>query len=430
MALSGGMDSTVLVHALAGPDAPAAAPPLRAIHVNHGLHVEAARWAEHCQALCDELAVPLTILNVSVATGHAGGLEAAARAARYSALGECLQPGECLVTAHHQEDQLETILLRLMRGTGIDGLAGIAPRRRFAAGWLQRPLLDIPQSELVAYATRHRLEWVDDPSNANEQADRNFLRLRVVPLLRQRWPGMAATATRTARIARETSTLLADLAAFDAQQAVSGDVIDLRSFRTLGRSRQLNLVRHLIRERGLPMPSEVQLRQGAEQLLSAGSDKLPVMRWDAGQLRRYRDCLYLLNADPEQAARELPAEYVWQAAGEPLELGSLRGRLRLEPVAGGGISLPATSLHVRFRSGGERIRGAGHAHHARLKKLFQGWGVLPWMRAHVPLIYAGRRLVCVADLMTAADAAVEGDEPGFRIRWDRHAQHRAPDDRN
>ena len=203
IALSGGIDSTALLHALSAlcrryPDNR-----LRAMHVNHGLQAAAAAWSSQCEQRCAALAVPLTILTVHVPESGGQGLEAAAREARYAALHDALSPGELLLTAHHRDDQVETLLLRLLRGAGPQGLASISSRRPFGPGTLLRPLLDIGRDEIEAYAHGAGLDWIEDPANADEQFDRNFVRHRVVPLLRERWPGLGETLPRAARLSGE-----------------------------------------------------------------------------------------------------------------------------------------------------------------------------------------------------------------------------------
>lgn len=424
VALSGGMDSSVLLHALAASNEDLARPPLRAVHVNHGLHPDASRWALHCQAFCDKLGVPLTSLTEAVPRGGGRGLEAAARAARYAAFAAQLRTSECLLTAHHEDDQLETLLLRLLRGTGVDGLGGIVARRQFADGWLQRPLLMVPKAAIVDYANHNLLGWLADPSNEDVQLDRNYLRCRVVPLLRARWPAVATTAARTARLARDAAAVLDELAAADAAAVLVNDVLELPPFRSLSAIRQRHALRHALKRGGFEMPSDAQLTVGIQQLLSAAADRQPVMRWPGGQVRRYRECLYLLSTDPDRELRDLPTEVEWHATDRPLELGSLRGNLRLERVDDGGFRLPEHPLRVGFRIGGERIRGLGRRHHVSLKKLFQERGVLPWMRGHIPLVYAGERLVSVADLLAAGEFAAGPAEPGYRIVWEGHAPYR------
>ena len=187
VALSGGVDSVVLLGALSASRSKKTR--LRAVHVRHGLHSNADVWSKHCSVLAKRLGVPLTILRVKVDAGRGESVEAAARDARYRALSGTLRDGEVLLTAHHEDDQLETVLLQLMRGAGIAGLAAMAEVAEFGRGTLVRPLLTRPRAELEAWAKANDLAWIEDDTNANEQFDRNYLRRQVLPLIRKRWPG-------------------------------------------------------------------------------------------------------------------------------------------------------------------------------------------------------------------------------------------------
>ncbi len=423
VAFSGGRDSTVLLHALASLRQPAAFR-LRALHVNHGLQPDADHWEEHCADVARRLDVPCGLLRVTVRE-RGGGLEAAAREARYAALQAELQPGEWLLTAHHADDQLETVLLHLLRGSGVSGLAGIPRVAPFGAGQLCRPLLAVPGQGLAAYA-RSELEpggitWLTDPMNAHPAYDRGFLRHSVTPLIRRRFPAAAGAAARSAALAAEAAGLLADLARADAATVASGDRLLLAPLRQLDPARQRNLLRYLARERGWAIPPERRLRAGLSQLLDAGTGKQPVLGWAGHEIRRFRGCLYLLDtAVPAGAAG---ADPVVSWSGGPLPLGGVRGRLALRAGAGAGLApaLLSDGLEVAFRSGGERVRAGADRHHRTLKFLFQSRAIVPWMRCHVPLIFAGGRLAAVADLWTADWAAAAPEEVGHEVVWSGHA---------
>ena len=207
VALSGGLDSVVVLHVLA--DMPAArARGLRAVHVHHGLHPDADAWQRLCETICSALQVSLRSVNVDVPRDGGEGLEAAARHARRAVFAEELGVGEVLVLAHHRDDQAETFLMRALRGSGVDGLGAMQPWRAFANGWLWRPLLGHPRSDLQAYAQAHGLRWIEDPSNADARFDRNFLRQRVLPLLRERWPQADASFARSANLCADAAGLL------------------------------------------------------------------------------------------------------------------------------------------------------------------------------------------------------------------------------
>jgi len=419
VALSGGLDSTVLLHALVA----LGAAPLRAAYVDHGLHPDAARWGEHCARLCADLGVPLTRHAVTVDPTAGEGPEGAARRARYAALGAGLRSGECLVTAHHRDDQAETVLLHLLRGSGVAGLAGVPVAAPLAGGTLLRPLLHVARAELVAYAHAAGLDWVEDPSNDDRRLDRNFVRHEVLPLLLSRWPGARATLARTGRLCAEAAGLLADLAAADARRARRGGRVQVAAVAALPPARQRNLLRFLCREAVGSVPGEARLQAGLEALLAAGPDRLPVLAWPGGEVRRHRGTLHVMAPPPAPPAGGLALR---PAGGAVLDLGA-GGRLRLV-AARGTARQPALApertgaapLEVRFRTGGERLRPAGDAHTRELKKLLQDRDVVPWMRGRIPLLYAGGALAAVAGLWVAEEFAAPAGERGLRVRWDGH----------
>lgn len=423
VAFSGGRDSTVLLHALAGVQDQAGFR-LRALHVNHGLQTEATRWEEHCLAVAGGLRVPCGVLQVEPRNDGCG-MESAAREARYAALKSELAPGEWLLTAHHADDQLETVLLHLLRGSGVTGLAGIPRQAIFGPGTLSRPLLAVPGEALAAYADRELrprgITWLMDPMNADPAYDRAYLRQAIAPALRQRFPAAAVAAARSAELAAEATGLLTDLARVDAADVVAGDHLRLAPFSALSQARQRNLLRHVARQRGWAIPPERRLRAGLSQLLSAGPGKQPVLRWSGHEVRRFRDDLYLLDA--AVPAGGVGPDPVQPWSGGPLKLGGVRGELGL--LAGTGVGLApavvADGLTVAFRSGGERVRAGEDRHHRTLKFLFQSRGVFPWMRCHVPLVFARQQLAAVADLWTADWAAAGPAETGQQIVWSGHA---------
>jgi len=425
VAFSGGRDSTVLLHALVRLGHSAGFQ-LRAAHVNHGLQAEAGEWERHVVGVAGQLRVPLSVLRVTVQTDGGHGLEAAARAARYEALRDHLRPSDRLLTAHHAEDQLETVLLHLLRGSGVAGLAGIPRDVPFGPGRLCRPLLGVPAAALGAYAegllAAEGIGWLTDPMNADTAYDRGYLRHEVTPMLRRRFSAVARAAGRSASLAAEAAELLDDLAAADASLALSGDRLALAPFRALTPARQRNLVRYVARGRSWAVPPENRLREGLAQLLDSGSGKQPVLRWAGHEIRRFRQHLYLLDAGaPREPAVSAPLDW---AMGQTLVLGGQRGVLRLtvSPATGSGLApeIVAGGLTVCFRGGGERLRAGGDRHHRTLKYLFQARGIVPWMRSHVPLVYVGDRLAAVGDLWMA-DWAVAGPATrGLSVGWSGH----------
>jgi len=298
-----------------------------------------------------------------------------------------------------------------MRGSGPVGIAGIRVLSPFSPGHLLRPLLDLSGADIARYGVKHGLTWLEDPSNQDVGYDRNFLRHEVIPSLRRRWPAAAQVASRAARLSHEAGELLDELAAQDATGIVQGDALDLAGLRELSGSRQRNLLRRFLRERGQGVPGEAALHEGLAQLLQARVDSAPRLTWPGGELRRYRERLYLLASHPDAVAP--PASQSWDTL-QPLELGPMAGSLDWH-TAPNGLERQPAGLTVRFRRGGERLHR--HGCHVSLKNLFQAAGIVPWMRPHVPLLYAGEELLSVGDLWYADQWAQQPWAAGAQVRW-------------
>lgn len=419
VAYSGGLDSRVLLELLA--EHRAALPgPLGAVHVDHGLHPDAPRWAEHCARVCRGLDLHLVQLRVDAAANGGESPEAAARRARYGALARWLPAGHCVLTAHHRDDQAETLLVQLLRGSGPRGLAAMPLAAPLAAGTLVRPLLEVDRTILRAEAQTRGLQWIDDPSNADTDYDRNLLRHRIMPVLRARWPSAAASLARSARHCADTAELADTLGAMDmqaAQGAVPG-TLGLEALRGLAPARQRNVLRYWLRREGLAAPSTAVLARIADDLPRARGDAEPRVCWPGGEVRRYRDQLYALQGLPSV---DRSAEYSWRP-DSPLELPAAAGTLDAVPVTGSGLAarfLRPGRLRVRFRRGGEIFRPQGRAHRRPLKKLFQEAGVPPWERERVPLLYIDGELGAVAGFWVGEGFQAHGDEPGMELRWRR-----------
>ncbi len=415
IAFSGGLDSTVLAHALVRADTGI---PVIAVHIDHGLHEDSTAWAEHCEAFAQALGIEYRCRNVTVQLESGKGPEASAREARYTALHAELQHGDWLLSAHHREDQAETLLLNLVRGSGPAGIAGIGAIRRFGPGWLARPLLDTDRASLIDYARTSKLEWIEDPSNTDRRFDRNFLRHEILPRLKSRWPDIAARLQRSASHAGEAASLLADLASIDLERL--GDRperLPVDGLLVLPRGRQKNLVRYALRLCGLSTPTALQLDRILTEVLPARTDAQPLVSWPGASVRRYRNGLYLLPEILADAPAEAPI------SGGQVALGAGLGRLQFETGAPSGLApeLFERGLRVAIRKGGEEIQPLGQSHTRKLKKLLQEEGIVPWMRDRLPLIYAGDQLVAVGDLWIERAAAAE---PGVAVRWtDRPALH-------
>jgi tRNA(Ile)-lysidine synthase len=412
---SGGLDSTVLLDVLAS-DRRARARGLRAIHVHHGLHPAADAWAEHCRRACGSLGVPLRIAKVQVARDRGLGLEAAAREARHSAFAAELREGETLALAHHQDDQAETVLLRLLRASGSDGLSAMAPSRDFGPAKLWRPLLGMPRASLLSHAQVHELEWIEDPSNAETRHDRNFLRHRVLPLLEGRWPGAGAALARSAGLLAEDAALLGEEAAKRLLDARGDDPATLRTEPLLALSPawRARVLRHWLDSLGLPLPPGRAFARIDAELLGSRHDAQPELQWAGLRLQRWRG---LLHVEREQAAlaRDFDCQWSGQArlelpGGDSLELHSNSGDIVLPD----GLA----PLRVGARQGGERIRLSGRRHSHALKDCLQRAGLPPWLRRRLPLLRApDAELLAAGDAVFSARWQREVAAQGLSLRW-------------
>jgi tRNA(Ile)-lysidine synthase len=422
VAFSGGLDSTVLLAALCRVQLHV---PLRAAHVDHGLQPGSAGWSAHCASVASALNVEFVERSVAVDRATGRGLEAAARDARYGALRGLLEPGEWLLTAHHADDQLETLLLRLLRGTGVRGLRGIIGFGRCGAGWLGRPLLGFTREELRAEAAERELRWLEDPSNAETRHDRNHLRLEVLPALRSRWPAAARHAQRLAEQASDAEQLLEAQASVDARPLAEPWHVPRAVLEALEPARQRNLLRHLVRVLGHEVPSARKIEELRHALLWAHADSHARVAWLGAEGRVYRGALYFLPSLPAAS----PAGYSARLAPEAPWAGP-EGRVELV-AAPDGRGLPqswlAQDLTLRFRRGGERLRPPGRDHRHSLRGLFQERGIVPWMRERVPLVYRGSELVAIADLWHSAAADDAASEPRWRVQWTEHPPVQAPE---
>jgi tRNA(Ile)-lysidine synthase len=419
VAYSGGVDSHTLLHAMA---ALRQGLPCRvaAVHVNHGLQAGAAAWDEHCRAVCAGLGVHYVSLRVDGRAAAGESREAAARAARYAVLKAWLPPRHYLLTAQHRDDQAETLLLQLLRGGGVKGLAAMPRLAPFGGGYLLRPLLGCGRDALLDYAGANRLSWVDDPSHRDISLDRNFLRHEVLPVLRQRWPALSATLSRSARHCAEAAQILEDLARQDLNTLTDGskDTPYVPGLLHLPPQRRRNVLRHWLTRKDGTSPSEAVLARIAHDVLGSRADAEACVRWGNRELRRYRDRLYLL---PRTPAPDPHHSLVWRPE-TALELPRAGGVLSASRRTGEGVraaALEGAEVRVSWRVGGERCRPAGRRHHHALKKLFQESGIPPWERGRIPLVYIGTELAAVVDLWVCEPFSAGPDEPGFTIHWDR-----------
>jgi tRNA(Ile)-lysidine synthase len=418
VAFSAGMDSTALLAACAALRARYRWK-LRAVHVNHHLQGNAAAMAAAARAAARRLGVNCRVVDAPVAVARGGSVEAAARTRRYAALRAELRNGEWLLLAQHQDDQVEALLLQLLRGAGVAGLAAMAARN----GPILRPLLNVTRGQLADFLQRRALSWSEDPSNADERLARNFLRRRVLPLLRERWPGLGVAVSRSAALAAEAQQLLRERAAEQLQSAHDGDALSVSALRCLAEPDRRNVLRHWLERRGLPMPDQRRLREIAGPLLQARSDAQPFVQWPGGQVRRHGGLLHALVPATGLAPAAGSAQsgpLIWNWRREPVLVLPDGSRLELQDDPSGELRRSALPARVRVAFRGVDGSVGGRPGGRRLKRLLQGARIAPWQRARVPLIYAGRRLLAVGESWCALDQAAGVSARTVRrcrLRW-------------
>jgi len=293
VALSGGVDSVALLHAAREVASRHGSIRLRAAHVDHGLQPGSGEWAAACRELCGRLAVPCQVLELKLAVKKGESVEAEARRERYQALAAALEPGECLLTAHHADDQLETVLLQLFRGAGVAGLAAMPPSAPLGPGRHLRPLLQVSREALVEYATLHGLKWIEDPMNRESRFDRSYLRHEVLPAVLARWPAVARTVGRSARHCAEAQRLLESLAEIDASRFLDDEgTLAVAGLLQLPHERRVNVLRWWIVRQGLGLPSTARLESIIRDVLPARPDAHPVVAWPTGEVRRRKGRLH------------------------------------------------------------------------------------------------------------------------------------------
>ncbi|MCS6787141.1 MAG: tRNA lysidine(34) synthetase TilS [Thiobacillaceae bacterium] len=409
--LSGGVDSVVLLHALKRLEAQHGHR-LSAVHVHHGLSPRADDWAAFCVRYCQRLGVPIELARVQV-TPAGRGLEAAARVARYQVFAALSV--DFVALAHQLDDQAETVLHHLLRGSGPDGLAGMPVERALPGGRVRllRPLLSLPRAAIEAYAVREGLSWVEDDSNLDPSLTRNYLRRQVLPLVEARFPAWRETVARSARLCAEAAGLLQQLARLDAEAATTQGGLGLEALRRLDRPRARNLLRFYLRDQGAAQWSQARLEAVLDQLLGAGADNRIDIALAQGRLRVWRGRVWCVPPAPSTPAEPVP----WR--GEHL-LAFGAGCLRFEPAVGAGVSrarLMQAPVSVRLRRGGERLQPDCARPRRSLKHLWQEGGIPPWERARLPLVYAGEALVWAAGVGVDCAYQARADEPGLLIAW-------------
>ncbi|MFT6985076.1 MAG: tRNA(Ile)-lysidine synthase [Psychromonas sp.] len=396
IALSGGLDSVVLLHLFTRLRETAPNLILFAHHINHGLSKNAQHWRDFCSQLCAQLGVDFTCSTLQLTKPTRTSLEALARDKRYGCLSEKLSSQSYLVTAHHQDDQLETVLLALKRGSGNTGLQGIRYKQKLSSGYLLRPLLNYSRAQLEGYAAQFQLNWIEDESNSDQAFDRNFIRHTISPLLKARWPGIAKSVARSAAICQEQQQILDEIAQQDFATLVfyflNQQALDFEKLKKLSSGRRNNVLRFWFKENGLDYPSAAQLQAVWSDLVLAKIDALPVIQFKGYSVRRYRTHIYLLK-DTDIAAN-CSESVIWQ--GEPI-LNLADGRIALafselefkDNLSGALLVQENSTIEICFRrqlAAQLSCKPIGRTGSRSIKKLLHEYHVPPWLRDFVPFI--------------------------------------------
>lgn len=418
VAFSGGLDSTVLLHQLVTlRDTLAPQLRLRAMHVHHGLSPHADEWVAHCERLCNQWQVPLQVAYVRLAD-DGQGVEAQARAARYQALAEAVVPGEAVLTAQHLDDQCETFLLALKRGSGPAGLAGMPARLAFAGTLLLRPLLGQSRKELEDWACQHRLKWIEDESNRQDEYDRNFLRLRVLPALQQRWPHFSRSVARSAALCGEQEALLDELLAEQLAELTQADgALPIAPLANLSESRRGALMRRWLAAHKAAMPSRAALRRVWDEVALSRDDANPRLRLGEHEVRRFQGALYWVPKRAGQAATKLS----WAAPYAPLSLPAGLGTICLS-ASGQAVRPPLADepVSVRFRASGI-LHIVGRDRGRTLKKIWQELGIPSWQRDTTPLVFYGEQLITAPGIFVTLEGQAT-NQNCWHIGWQKESQ--------
>jgi len=412
VAYSGGLDSTVLLHQLVCLRQMFPSLHLRAIHIHHGLNVRADYWMAHCQQQCANWQVPLAVVKVRV-DSRDKGIEAAARAARYQAFRDNLQEGETLLTAQHQDDQSETLLLALKRGSGPAGLSGMPAQASLNMHMHLRPLLACSRRQLESWAAEYRLQWVEDDSNQDQRYDRNFLRQAVLPLLNTRWPHFSQSASRSARLCAEQEQLLDELLAESLNALVDNQgTMTIEPLAAMSGVRRNALIRRWIAAQQGDMPSRDALQRIWLEVACSREDAEPCLQLGRYEVRRYRNRLYWLER--RDSLREVVIE--WPVSQQSIELPARSGRL-IRAEQGTAIRLPTAGekMTVRFQAQG-KYHIVGRAGRRPLKKLWQELAIPPWQRERIPLIFYGDQLIAAVGVFTTREGFPE-KQPSWQVCW-------------
>ena len=416
LGLSGGIDSLVLLDILAQLRETLGFH-LSAIHINHQISPNASAWARFCQEQCAGRGIALNVVTVDLLGRRQLGLEAAARAARYHAFDQ--QQADFIVLAHHLDDQVETLLLQMLRGAGVKGLSAMpqnSDKRSSTKPSLLRPLLGIPRSTIETYARNRSLQWVEDESNIDISYGRNFLRHEIFPKLETHFPAYRKTLFRVSRNLSESAQLQDELAQLDAQSVLLQGKLDAAKLASLGVIRAKNLMRYYLAQHEITMPSAQRLEEIVRQLGGAAEDASVHIKIGEFEIRRFRN---QVSVHPLTKAIAIHPHWEWR--GEPeLSLPEMQRVLAFQPTVGQGLSLTKLQqqpVTIRLRQGGERLKPDCHRPRRSLKNLLQEAQIPPWQRQRLPLLYCGDQLTMVLGIGIDCAYQAAPDEPGVLVAF-------------
>lgn len=412
LALSGGVDSRVLLHLLAQYHQNYSVP-VRAVHIHHGLSANANHWVTQCQQWCNEYQIPLSVEYVSLDQQSGESIEKLARDARYAMLSKHIQAQDTLLLGHHADDQLETFLLALRRGSGPKGLSAMAAWAAFSQGHLLRPLLQVPRQVIESFAEQQQLQWVDDESNQDVRYERNFLRHRVTPILSERWPTIYQAVQRSAELCAEQEELLYELLSDTLSSAINEEGgLSIVQLQACSDAVKRQLIRQWLAGQGIAMPSRLHTEMIWQQVALAEPSANPKLQLKEYEIRRFDGALFCITARDDLSD--------WQKniyINQPLILPDQLGRLTLSKSGKGTIALPeeVDGLWISFNPAGLSACPVGRAGSRKLKKLFQEYRIPSWQRRRLPILMYKERVVAVANLFVDRDFTGQDCE----LLWDK-----------
>jgi len=438
VAFSGGLDSSVLVHLCAQLKNQLLARGLKleAVYIDHQLQSESAQWATFCRSRCQQYQIPFQSIQVDAAPKKRQSPEAAARDARYQALKKILTADDCLLTAHHQSDQAETLLLQMLRGSGPKGLAAMPLLKPFYQAHMLRPLLTFSQAEIKAYAEQQQLEWIDDKSNLDLRYKRNFLRHQIMPALMEQWPAMEKTLHRVTHLQAESVEILEHVAQQDIESCeyqfendgpidyLKGQyLLSIARLQQLSSARINNAIQYWLRSLNVPVLNSVLLERLQSDFIFGQQETQPLLEWqNQFSLRRFKGFLILCS----EVEFDSKITYQWHLSlkkNNQTQIQIIAGTVVLNVNAtyankSGAINpLKLNSaLEIRFRQGRETFKLANQSHHS-LKKWFQENAVPPWLRDRIPLFFSDNQLFQVGNYLVDKSFMAANDKEGVVIRW-------------